>query len=190
MFEAEVLSGGFTNPAQDSARAFRACLEAMARPGRVQQIAGAIPPVPLSPAAGAILLTLADATTPIFIANSHDTKAVRKWIAFHCAAPIVAAGDADFAIGTWDALQPVSQFAIGTAEYPDRSATLIVECEALSSQTATLSGPGIETTQTAYLPSHDAFVANSAHFPLGFDCYFTADDQLAALPRSTKVEAL
>ena len=78
MFEAEVLSGGFSNPAQDSARAFRACLEAMARPGHIQQIAGAVPPAPLSPAAGAILLTLADATTPTFIAQSHDTEAVRK----------------------------------------------------------------------------------------------------------------
>ena len=190
MFEAEFLSGGFANPAQDSARAFRACLEAMARPGRIQQIAGAVPPAPLSPAAGAILLTLADATTPIFIAKSHDTEAVRKWIAFHCSAPFVAAGDADFAIGTWDALQPVSQFAIGTAEYPDRSATLIVECEDISAPTATLSGPWIETTQTAYLPNLDAFVANSAQFPLGFDCYFTAGSQLSALPRSTKVESL
>jgi alpha-D-ribose 1-methylphosphonate 5-triphosphate synthase subunit PhnH len=190
MFEAEVLSGGFSNPAQDSARAFRACLEAMARPGRIQQIVGAVPPAPLSPAAGAILLTLADATTPIFIAKSHDTEAVRKWIAFHCSAPVVVAGEADFAIGTWDALQPVSQFAIGTAEYPDRSATLIVECEDISAPMATLSGPGIETTQTAYLPTIDAFVANGAQFPLGFDCYFTAGSQLSALPRSTKVEAL
>lgn len=190
MFEAEVLSGGFSNPAHDSARAFRACLEAMARPGRIQPITGATPPAPVSPAAGAILLTLVDATTPIFLAESHDTEAVRKWIAFHCSAPVVAAGEADFAIGTWDALQPLSQFAIGTADYPDRSATLIIDCEDLSEPTALLSGPGIETTQPAYLPAIDAFGANHAQFPLGVDCYFTSGGQVSALPRSTKVEAL
>lgn len=190
MFEAEILSGGFADPAHDRARAFRACLEAMARPGRVQTITGAIPPAPLSAAAGAVLLTLADETTPIFLGRGHDTEAVRKWIAFHCAAPIVGAEDATFAVGIWEDLRPVSQFAVGTAEYPDRSASLIVECEDFDRDTVRLSGPGIETSQTALLPETDAFVQNAAMFPLGFDSYFAAGNEIFALPRSTKVEAL
>lgn len=189
MFEADVLSGGFADPAHDRARAFRACLEAMARPGRVQTICEAVPPAPLSAAAGAVLLTLADETTPMFLGRGHDTEAVRKWIAFHCAAPIVAAADAVFAVGVWQDLLPVSQFAIGTAEYPDRSATLIVECGEFGQPTARLSGPGIETSQSACLPETDAFIRNAALFPLGFDTYFAAGDRIFALPRSTKVEA-
>lgn len=190
MSDATTLSGGFADPAQDSARAFRACLQAMARPGRIQQTTGTMPPAPLSPAAGAVLLTLVDATTPVFIGASHDTPAVRQWIAFHCGAPIVAQADAAFALGTWDALQPVDAFAIGTAEYPDRSVTLIVECPSLDAPNARLAGPGVETTQDARLPHIAAFQANATLFPLGFDCFFTAGHGLTGLPRSTKVEAI
>ncbi|OOY27281.1 phosphonate C-P lyase system protein PhnH [Thioclava sp. L04-15] len=184
------LSGGFTQAPQQSARAFRAVLEAMARPGRVQVLDGAAPPAPLSPAAGAVLLTLVDQSTRLYLAPSHDTPEIRHWIAFHCGAPLVEADAADFALGTWEALQPVARFAIGTPDYPDRSATLIVECDALAPANARLTGPGIETEALAHLPEIAAFAANRAGFPLGFDCLFTAQDQVLGLPRSTEVEAI
>ncbi|WBL33184.1 phosphonate C-P lyase system protein PhnH [Sinirhodobacter sp. HNIBRBA609] len=190
MDHAEILAGGFDDPAAQSARAFRACLEAMARPGRIQPITGAAPPAPISPAAGAVLLTLVDTTTPLYLAPGHDTQATRQWIAFHCGAPIVSAEEAAFALGAWGALHPVSRFAIGTADYPDRAATLIVEMPAATPPSARLTGPGIETCHEACLPEIAAFVANRTQFPLGFDCYFTAGSQLWALPRSTNVEAL
>ena len=43
---ADTLTGGFSDPAVQSAHAFRAVMEAMARPGTVQDIAGAEPPAP------------------------------------------------------------------------------------------------------------------------------------------------
>lgn len=182
------LSGGFSDPSPQAARAFRACLEAMARPGRVQPIAGAAPPAPLSPAAGAVLLTLVDAATPLHLAPSHDTPATRAWIAFHCAAPLVRAEEAAFALGAWDALQPLDRFALGTPDYPDRATTLIVEVAGLAPANARLTGPGIATVTTARLPETAAFVANRARFPLGFDSLFTCGDAVMALPRSTRVE--
>lgn len=182
------LSGGFSEPSPQAARAFRACLEAMARPGQVQHIEGAAPPAPLSPAAGAVLLTLVDAATPLHLAPSHDTPAIRAWIAFHCAAPLVEAAQASFALGAWGALQPLARFAIGTPDYPDRAATLIVEVAALAPANARLRGPGIATDARARLPETAAFVANRARFPLGFDCLFTCGTELMALPRSTRVE--
>ncbi|MGB5871590.1 MAG: phosphonate C-P lyase system protein PhnH [Albidovulum sp.] len=183
------LSGGFARPAEDAARAFRGCLEAMARPGQLQSLTGARPPAPLSVAAGAVALTLIDTTTPLYLAPSHDSAELREWIAFHCGAPLVDAESACFALGTWAALGPVSRFQIGTPDYPDRSATLIVETALPVLPNARLSGPGIETTQDAWLPEIAAFQANRAQFPLGFDCYFTAGNGLSALPRSTEVEA-
>lgn len=186
----DFLVGAFAHPAEDAAFAFRACLEAMARPGRVQTISGAIPPAPLSIASGTLLLTLANASTPIYLAPSHDTAAIRDWIAFHCGAPIVPAEQATFALGTWEALHPVSRFDIGTSDYPDRSATLIVEMDALSEPNARLTGPGIETAHEARLPEIAAFRENRARFPLGFDCIFTSDTSVSALPRSTYVTAL
>ncbi|KEP71164.1 carbon-phosphorus lyase [Thioclava dalianensis] len=184
------LSGGFAEVAQQSARAFRAVLNAMARPGQLQQLEGAAPPAPLSPAAGAVLLTLVDQSTRLHLAPSHDTPEIRNWIAFHCGAPLSGAEEAAFALGAWEALQPVARFAMGTPDYPDRAATLIVEEAGSNPPNARLSGPGIETQVKAYLPDIAAFQANHAGFPLGFDCLFTARDTVFGLPRSSNVEAL
>ncbi|MCB2109662.1 MAG: phosphonate C-P lyase system protein PhnH [Defluviimonas sp.] len=190
MEAASHLAGGFGEPAVQSARAFRACLQALARPGRVQELAGANPPAPLSTAAGTLLLTLVDHATPLFLAPSHDLPAVRSWIAFHCGAPLVAAEAAVFALGTWEALQPCDRFDTGTPDYPDRAATLIVEMAALNPANARLTGPGIEATAAARLPDVAAFRQNRSRFPLGFDCFLTVGTAVAGLPRSTVVEAL
>ncbi|MRX52115.1 phosphonate C-P lyase system protein PhnH [Paracoccus sp. S-4012] len=182
-----LLSGGFADPPTDAAHAFRAVMQAMARPGTIHRVAGAQPPVPLSSAAAIVLLTLCDRTTPLHLAPSHDTEAVRGWITFHCGAPFVPAQDAAFALGTWEALTPADRFAIGDPEYPDRAATLIVERPALAPQGAALTGPGIRDTAGLSLPDPEAFAANHRRFPLGWDAILTCGDQLAAVPRSTEV---
>lgn len=184
--DAQTLGGGFTEPAIQSAHAFRSVMEAMARPGKICDIAGAAPPAALSRAAGSVLLTLCDADTPVYLAGKTDTPEVRAWLAFHTGAPVKGPSHAMFAVGTWDALLPLSAYQIGTSEYPDRSATLIVEGEALR-QGATLSGPGIKETSSLNVPDAAALQANHAMFPLGLDFIFTSGDQLAALPRSTEV---
>lgn len=184
------LAGGFTEAPLQSARAFREILEAMARPGTIRRVAGAQPPVPLSPAAGVALLVLTDPTTRLHLAGRADCSAVRDWVAFHIGAPLASAEDADFAVGTWDDLGPVSRFRIGQPDYPDRSATLIVECDRLVNHGPVLTGPGIETATWLNLPETAAFRANRALFPLGFDTIFTAGDRIAGLPRTTCVEAI
>lgn len=190
MSQSHTLAGGFTAPAEQGARAFRALLQAMARPGRIEQLTGATPPLPLSPAAGALALVLLDGTTPVHLAGRHDCAALRDWLTFHTGAPMVGAKDAAFAFGDWAALMPVTRFAIGNPAYPDRSATLVIELPGLQPKGAQLSGPGIETRAELSLPDTAAFAANHALFPLGFDAYLTAGDLVAGLPRSTKVEEL
>jgi alpha-D-ribose 1-methylphosphonate 5-triphosphate synthase subunit PhnH len=186
----DALEGGFTEAPIQSARAFREILEAMARPGTIHQVSGATPPAPLSVAAGVALLVLTDPTTRLHLAGSADCPAVRDWIAFHTGAPLTSAEEADFAVGTWEALQPVTRFKIGQPDFPDRSATLIVECDRLVNHGPALSGPGIQTVTWLSLPETAAFRANRALFPLGFDTIFTAGDRIAGLPRSTRVEAI
>ena len=183
-------SGGFADAPRQSAQAFRATLNALARPGVIETLAGAVPLAPLSVAAGVLLLTLADGTTPLHLAGGHDLPLLRRWIAFHTGAPFVPAEQAVFALGTWDALAPLARFATGTAQYPDRGATLIVEMAALEPATHRLTGPGIRDAAHLRLPDTAAFRANAALFPLGLDFLFTADDRVAALPRTTKVEPL
>lgn len=186
------LTGGFAAPPVDAAWVFRAAMTALARPGRIETVAGAAPPAPLSVAAGALILTLCDGETPLHLAGAWDTPDLRNWIAFHCGAPIAPAEDADFAVGDWAALAPLGRFRIGTPEYPDRAVALIVEMADFTpgrgGVDARLTGPGIETDARLTLPEVAAFQANAARFPLGFDTWFCVGDRLAALPRTTKVE--
>ena len=183
-----VMTGGFSDPAIQSAWGFRAAMTAMARPGDITTVIGAQAPAPASVAASVLLLVLCDPDTPVWLAPSHDSDALRRWIAFHTGAPVVdARGDAVFALGTWDSLMPLTDYRIGTSEYPDRSATLIVERDALQEDGAVLTGPGIKATARLNLPEVAAFRANRALFPLGLDFFFTCGNRLAALPRSTVV---
>lgn len=185
---AEVLKGGFANAPVDAAYAFRAAMTSMARPGTVQLLQGAEPPAPVSVAAGTLLLTLCDPDTPLHLAGDFDCDEVRAWISFHIGAPIVDAEFGMFALGSWEVLAPLTRFAIGTSEYPDRSATLIVECETLVQDGLTLRGPGIKDSTSMGLPEAEAFQKNAMLFPLGLDFFFTSGDQVSALPRTTKVE--
>lgn len=186
--DAAVLKGGFGDAPIDAARAFRAAMQAMARPGTIHEVTGAEPPAPLSTAAGVLILTLCDPETGVHLAGGHDCAEVRGWITFHTGAPFVSAEDCDFALGTWEALHPLDRFRIGTAQYPDRSATLIVERAEVRAEGAILTGPGIRDTARLSLPDVAAFRANASRFPLGWDAYFCAANRLAALPRSTQVE--
>jgi alpha-D-ribose 1-methylphosphonate 5-triphosphate synthase subunit PhnH len=181
------LLGGFTDAPRDSAHAFRAAMNAMARPGRIVALTGATAPAPVSPAAATLLLTLCDPDTPLWLAPSHDSDALRGWIAFHTGAPLAGPETCRFALGTWDALQPVDRFPVGTPEYPDRSATLIVERPSLVSEGPSLSGPGIRGPVRLNLPEIGSFQRNALLFPLGFDCIFTSGNRAAALPRSTRI---
>jgi len=184
---AAALQGGFATAPVQSALAFRAALDAMACPGKICTVAGASPPAPLSVAAGVLILTLCDGTTPVHLAGALDCAEVRDWITFHAGAPLVAAADASFAVGEWRALQPVTRFGTGTPDYPDRAATLIIEMPHLTAYGPMLTGPGIQHCAHLSLPETGAFQANRGLFPMGFDCFFTAGPNLAALPRSTHV---
>lgn len=187
--DADALAGGFADPAIDAARVFREVLQAMARPGRIARITGATPPPGLSVAAASVLLTLADETTPVHLAGTCDSAAIRDYLRFHTGAPISARKHAAFAVGDWAALAPLDDYALGTDEYPDRSATLIVEMPALSDAGARLTGPGIRSHAHLSLPEIGPFIANARHFPRGLDFIFTSGDAIAALPRTTRVEA-
>ncbi|MEM9210688.1 MAG: phosphonate C-P lyase system protein PhnH [Pseudomonadota bacterium] len=183
------LTKGFTRPAIDAAVVFRSVMNAMARPGRVYEILDVTPPPGLSPATAAVCLTLFDRETPVFLGPSIDTSEVREWLTFHTNAPFVPSETAQFALGEWNDMLPLSKFPIGTPEYPDRSATLVINREGWDGHTARLSGPGLKEPLCAQLPAIQPFAENSELFPLGLDVIFTCCSEVMALPRSTKLEA-
>jgi alpha-D-ribose 1-methylphosphonate 5-triphosphate synthase subunit PhnH len=180
------LEGGFADRAVDAAHVFRAALQAMARPGTVHEIAGALPPAQLSPAAGALALMLADHDTPVWLAPSLGHGPVRDWLTFHTGAPIVGREGARFAFGRWEELLPLADFPQGTPEYPDRSATLVVEVDGFGTDNR-LTGPGIRDEAWLTVPDPEALRANGRRFPLGLDFFLTCGNRLAALPRTTRV---
>ena len=186
------LAAGFADPVLDSQRCFRAVLEAMSRPGRVQRVAP-LPELParLCHAAAAVLLALADADTPVW---QDAGPVVEEWLRFHAGCPVTdAPGDAGFVLAcgrppAWDSL------AAGTEEEPHLSATLILQVAALAEgEGFRLTGPGIEHAHRLRIDGlPDGFAAgwaaNRARFPRGVDVIVCAGDRLAALPRTTALE--
>src|SRR5581483_9942590 len=79
---------GFADAPRDAQRVFRLVLDAMARPGRVVEIGLAQAPEGLSPAAAALLLTLADSDTPVWLDAASAGAA--SWLRFHCGCPLTA----------------------------------------------------------------------------------------------------
>ncbi|MEM7318191.1 MAG: phosphonate C-P lyase system protein PhnH [Pseudomonadota bacterium] len=185
--DASILQGGFTNASQQSALAFRALMNSMARPGTIETLRGAMPPSPLSIAVGTLLLTLADPDTPVFLAGKCDSASVRNWISFHTGAVTCDRRGAVFGVGNWDDLMPLAHYRRGNAEYPDRSTTLFVEVPVLEAKGTQLTGPGIQGRAALSVPDAKALAQNNSMFPLGLDFYFTCGARVAALPRSTRI---
>lgn len=189
----------FADPVHEAQRAFRAVMNALARPGTIQPVAGlADAPAPLSPVAAAVALTLADYETPLFLdAPLAGNPDVARYIAFHTGARIATApSQASFAlIADAASVADFADFALGTDTYPDRSTTLILQMESLTAgPELILSGPGIkqETPLNASgLPSDIVarFTANRALFPRGVDLVLAGPDAVAALPRTTRIRS-
>lgn len=190
---------GFTDPVHDAQATFRAVLRAMSSPGEVIAVpAPSEHPTGISAAATAFLLTLADYTTPIWLDPALVGKDLQAYLGFHTGAPITATpADAAFALlkGTVAPLN-IDAFSIGSADYPDRATTVIVDVESLSvPATARLTGPGIKTDIQVGLQPHpgglwDALIKNNALFPLGIDVIFSAPSGVMAIPRSSRIEVL
>src|SRR4051794_18577117 len=83
---------GFDDPVREAQATFRAVLDAMARPGQLRQVGERLTaPAPLDSATAAVLLTLIDNETPLWLDSS--AVAARDWLAFHCGAVIADAPD-------------------------------------------------------------------------------------------------
>ncbi len=193
----DVTLPGFADPVDQAQSTFRAVLDAMARPGTLLRAGeGLTPPAPLDPATAAVLLTLVDHDTPLWLDTDQGPalQAARDWIAFHCGAGFTdVPARAAFALAL--ALPDFSRLSPGTHEQPEIAATLILQVRSLhAGERYRLRGPGLRGAGS--LTVHglpDDFVAiwqrNRAGFPLGVDLVLCAGTTLAALPRSVTVEA-
>lgn len=187
---------GFDDPVHDAQSTFRLALHALAHPGSVQRLtAKSGVPAGLSPAMTALLLTLVDVDTPLWLPPGVHAD-VPAFLRFHCACPIVPSPAlARFAAVPAGCEAPaLSACHLGDPAYPDLSTTLLLEVTSLTAGAAvSLTGPGIQTRQ-ALLASGlpDGFWRewrmNHQRFPLGVDVLLTQDQRFCGLPRTTRVE--
>lgn len=190
-----LVAPGFAQPVADAQRTFRAALEALARPTLAQRVDVDLqPPAPLGPVAGALVLTLCDAQTPVWLDPAlARTSDVAEWIRFHTGAPIAdEAADAEFCVASCPSASPaLADLRQGTDEEPHRSATVIIDAGAAKPTGAfTATGPGVNGSvrwDGAGLPGGflPQWHANTARFPRGVDLLIAGENEVRGLPRTT-----
>jgi len=172
-------------------------MDAMARPGTIVAAGGLErAPQPLGLAAAAVALTLLDYETPVWLDPAlAQSPEIVDWLRFHTGAPVTNdSRQAAFGFIANPSLMPQFEgFSQGSMEYPDRSATLVLQIDHLSASGGfCVSGPGIRGSRTvlaAPLPADfmARMRANRALFPRGLDIILASGTTLAALPRSVHV---
>jgi alpha-D-ribose 1-methylphosphonate 5-triphosphate synthase subunit PhnH len=188
-------------PVLASQAVFRRALQALSRPGRCQaltpQDTGALmPPAGLAVGLAALLLTLLDGETTVWLAPSLDSQPVRGWLVFHTGVRVVARPeDAAHVVTRAQELDLAlwRRLGRGNDERPQDGATVFVEVDALGEgRGLSLRGPGIaSTTQLAVTGiAADVWAARAAEhaqYPLGVELMLCCGDSFAGLPRSTHV---
>ncbi|MGE9549746.1 phosphonate C-P lyase system protein PhnH [Erwinia amylovora] len=187
------LLASFTHPVADSQRAFRRILKAMSEPG----VMVSLPQLPAwgkaSQAATAVLMTLVDRETPLWLDSSLSNEVLLSNLRFHTGAPVTLEPDAPFALLHAKSDTALDRFSPGDNAAPEKSTTVIIEVPALSGGlTLRLRGPGLMEPRAIapQLPeSVLRYLRERPHrFPQGVDLIFTCGENMMALPRTTDVE--
>ncbi|WP_316298220.1 phosphonate C-P lyase system protein PhnH [Clavibacter michiganensis] len=189
---------GFGDATRGAQAAFRALLDALAHPTRIQPLTGpAEAPAGLGPGLGAVALTVLDEESALWLdpRRAADDE-VTSWLTFHTGVRLVtAASDADFVLADPASLPPLAALAAGTDEEPHRSATALLDVrDAAGTMRIRAEGPGIDGHAIADAPWADegfldAWRANGERFPRGGDLLLVDAGSVAALPRTTRLRA-
>ncbi|MEE4300380.1 MAG: phosphonate C-P lyase system protein PhnH [Pseudomonadales bacterium] len=189
---------GFTRPALEAQRIYRRLLDAMSRPGSLQDLSEAPePPAGFTRAMAGIALTLLDFETPVWLDPSLRGAEAEAWLRFHCNCPFVEdPRAAAFALVVDMATMPrLDAFDQGDARYPDRSTTIVMQIAALTGGApVTLEGPGIDGSigvaptglPTDFWPQ---VAENGREFQLGVDVMVVDAESVLGLPRTVRVAA-
>ncbi len=190
------VGAAFGDPPLASQAAFRAALDALARPGRIQRVrSDAQHPSGAAASAAALALALLDPDCTLWLAPRLAQGSAAAWLRFHTGCRIVSQlHEAQFIWSDADQLPPLETLPQGSEFDPESAATCLVQVQALEAGAGwRLQGPGIE--QTAHLtvrglgaPFVAQWRANHASFPRGVDLLLCADDRVAGLPRTTAIE--
>lgn len=167
-------------------RIFRALMEAMARPGTVHDLS---PWLGGAAAWRGVLASLLDAKTSL--ADCHQLLDRHDWPLLQADQEEPAAADYLLCQGN---LPPTMTAKCGSLASPDQSATVVLHLDSLGagSNCLGLRGPGIKGSQTLPVTGLDArwhaWRQQHLSFPLGIDMILVDQQNIAAIPRTTRLE--
>lgn len=197
------MAPGFSDSTAQSQAVFRSALDAMARPGTPVSIPAAslVSPTPGTRAAAAsLLLALLDQDCALWLSPTLADGPAAAWLRFHTGCLMVQeCSKADF---VWAAsiaeLPPLEQLKQGSAEYPDQSATCVVNVTAWriaaesEADAVSLRGPGVRDVRTLAVDGMDAGFVQQHHAmqalaPCGVDIFCCAGGAVLGFPRSVRL---
>jgi alpha-D-ribose 1-methylphosphonate 5-triphosphate synthase subunit PhnH len=193
------ITAGFAHESFGSQEVFRVSLDALSHPGRTFDVPinAELPNVGYG-ASAVVLLGILDSDTRVWLSPHLARGAVAFWLKFHTGCKLVKdPEEADFLWVSYrlgDSLPSLDCLRLGSDQYPDQSATCILEINSfeLNTQGLMLSGPGIDGNQQVRMDGlpHDFDVqweSNHSIFPRGVDMLLTTQTQVMGLPRTTKL---
>ena len=167
---------------------FKNSLEALARPGELQQV---------TPLFGSGLLAMASILLYSEVSYFYDGSLDFELIQAVCGARNTSRDEADYLFFDSPDHTDLIQVKTGTAESPEQGATLLFACSGLTGDTTRvrLSGPGVDGAKEINLPVTESFIyrftEKNESFPMGIDLFLlSSQDTILGLPRTTAVEVI
>ena len=194
------IPAGFANSFHTSQSVFRTALKALSYPGRVLKLEhDAAIPDQTNPAIGALLLALLDSETSLWCSNQSEINLAADWLQFHTDCAILKTPEeVDFLwVKNICDLPSLNNFKLGTDQYPDKSATCILEVPNLKEKSPLsyeLKGPGIHFKEILEIKGweqkdYQDFLTfwnqNNQLFPCGIDVFLSDGKYIVGLPRTT-----
>ena len=172
---------------------FLALMWALSHPGRIQ--AGVSTVVSSQETFIAIGEALLDLETTFYTPDTQDSTLSRLLSRTKARPTSAAVARYHFYESLDDkALMGIEMAPVGDMLYPDRGATLVINCtlgDANEGKGFTFSGPGIQTThhiQIGGLPDRFWEIRESRlNYPLGWDIFLVDGGQIVGIPRTTVV---
>lgn len=187
------MQAAFQTPVHDSQHSFRLILQAMSEPGVKVTLPSVEANVSLQPATLAILLTLIDQDTRLWLDEAAQQQSLSEYLSFHCSAVLMDDSQfADFAVITnTSSGVDFGRFYLGSEENPHESTTVIIQT-VFQGERSRLVGPGIEHCRELPLGLPRYVLAQrqalSSLMPCGIDLILVDGQDMIALPRTTQIE--
>jgi len=176
---------------------FRTILDSMARPGKVNNI-GEIKiqsPANLHPASALVAFALLNRDVAFYVRNNKEE--ISEYFVVNTNSKPTTISNADFVfIAGTDDDQILLETNIGVLEYPEKSATIIIDVDHIydvpkdQTHEIILQGPGVDGEKRVYVSNISsnilqALKEQNSEYPLGVDVILTdGEGNIMCIPRS------